>query len=70
MLVVNSFIQGDTSVCAKPPVDIDVKVAFYYKDLILKRNFKSVSTGGLKQGDDASPCRIYGLSHENLRKSD
>ena len=30
---------GDTSRCFKPPVDIDVKVAFYFKDLILNYNF-------------------------------
>ena len=33
-------IQGDTSGRTKPPVDIDVKVAFYYKGLLLKRNFQ------------------------------
>ena len=33
-------IQGDTSGCAKPLVDIDVKVALKYKDLILKCDFQ------------------------------
>ena len=34
-----NWVQGDHSVCLKPPVDIDLKVEFYYKVLILKRNF-------------------------------
>ena len=33
-------LQGDTSVCLKFYFDIDVKVAFYYKDLILKCNIQ------------------------------
>ena len=33
-------IQGDHSTCSKPIVDIDLKVAFYYKVIILKRNFQ------------------------------
>ena len=33
-------VQGDTSGWWKPPVDIDLQVAFYYKVLILKRNFQ------------------------------
>ena len=32
-----SYIQGDTK---KPPVDIDLNLAFWCKDLILKRNFQ------------------------------
>ena len=32
-------VQGDHSACAKPPVVINVKVAFWYTDLIVKRNF-------------------------------
>ena len=32
-------VQGDPSGSSKPIVDIDLKVAFYYKVLILKRNF-------------------------------
>ena len=32
-----SPVQGDHSGCAKPPVDIDLKVAFYNKAPILKR---------------------------------
>ena len=32
------YLQGDHSACSKPPVDIDLKVVFYYKILILKRN--------------------------------
>ena len=35
-----SQVQGDTSGRTKPPVDIEVKVVFYYKDPILKRNFQ------------------------------
>ena len=30
-------LQGDNSACSKPPVDIAVKVAFFYKDLILHK---------------------------------
>ena len=52
------YVQRDTSGRTKPPVDIDVKVAFYYKDLILKHNFKSMSTGGLVL-PDVSPCTMY-----------
>ena len=33
-------IHGDHSACSKPPVDIDLKVGLYYKDLILKRKFQ------------------------------
>ena len=32
--------QGDHSTCSKPPVNIDLKVVFYHKVLILKRNFQ------------------------------
>ena len=32
--------HGDTSRCFKPPVDIDVKVEFYFKDLILNCNLQ------------------------------
>ena len=35
-----SRIQGDHSACSKPPIDIDLRVAFWYKVLILKRNFQ------------------------------
>ena len=34
-----AYIQGDPSRSSKPIIDIDVKVAFYYKDILLKRNF-------------------------------
>ena len=30
------YVQGDQAACPKPPVDIDVKVACQYKDLLLK----------------------------------
>ena len=40
ILVSVRYIQGYPSGRTKPPVDIDVKVAFYFKDLKLKRNFK------------------------------
>ena len=33
-------LQGDTSHLSKPAVEIDLKVAFEYKALILKRNFQ------------------------------
>ena len=33
-------VQGDHSACSKPPLDIDLKVAFEYKVLLLKRNFQ------------------------------
>ena len=33
------YIQGETSGWLKPPVDIDLKVAFYDKVIILKCNF-------------------------------
>ena len=33
-------IQGDHSACSKPPVDIDLKVLFWYKVPILKRNIQ------------------------------
>ena len=46
-LMVN--LQGDQAAWTKPPVDIDVKVAFLYKDLIQKHNFKSMSMGGFVQ---------------------
>ena len=49
-------VQGDHSPWRKPPVDIDVKVVSWYKVLILKRNFKSLLTGGLRQGE-WSPCK-------------
>ena len=48
-------VQGDRAAWTKPPVDIDVKVAFYYKNLILKRNFQMKSTGGFVQ-TAWSPC--------------
>ena len=38
--VICGILQGDQAAWTNPPVDIDVKVAFYYKDLILKRNFQ------------------------------
>ena len=48
-------LQGDTSRLSKPPVGIDVKVAFT-KDFILKRNFQiKMSTGGFDK-HDVSPC--------------
>ena len=50
-----SYLQVDTSHCFNPPIDFDVKVAFQYKVLILKRNFKPGSKGGLKQRDVSSP---------------
>ena len=34
------FSQGDHSACSKPPVDIDLKVVFYNKDLRLKHNLQ------------------------------
>ena len=34
------IVQGDHSTCSKPIVDIDLKVAFYYKVIILKRNLQ------------------------------
>ena len=34
------LVHGDTSRCFKPPVDIDVKVEFYFKDLILNCNLQ------------------------------
>ena len=34
-----TYLQGDTSGCLKPPVDSTTKVAFQYMGLILKRNF-------------------------------
>ena len=40
-------LQSDTAPSSKPPVDIDVKVPFLFKVIILKLNFKSMSTGGL-----------------------
>ena len=46
-----------TSGGTKPPVDIDVKVVFYYENPLLKRNFKSMSTGGLVL-HDVSPCTV------------
>ena len=33
-------LEGENSACSKPPIDIDVKVAFLYKGFILKRNFQ------------------------------
>ena len=33
-------VQGGHSACSKPPVEIDVEVAFKYNDLILKRTFQ------------------------------
>ena len=33
-------IQGDHSGCDKPPIDTDTNVAFWYKLLIIKRNFR------------------------------
>ena len=62
-------IQGDPAPCSKPPVDIDVKVAFYDKVLILKRNFKSMSTGGSEKGA-GSPCscriiKLFDNDYEN-----
>ena len=32
-------LHGDTSGWRKPPIDIDLKVAFYFKVCILKHNF-------------------------------
>ena len=34
-------VQGDTSRCFKPPVDISFKAALLYDLLILKRNFQN-----------------------------
>ena len=48
-------VQDDHSACSKPPVDIDLKVVFKYKFLILNANFKSMSMGGFKQAE-WSPC--------------
>ena len=39
------IVQGDRSGCAKPPVDIFVKVAFLYKDHILNHNFQINANG-------------------------
>ena len=39
-LILSTNVQGDPSGLSKPVVDIDVKVAFWYEDLILKRNFQ------------------------------
>ena len=33
-------LQGDQAACSESPVDIDLKVAFQYKVLILKHNFQ------------------------------
>ena len=52
-----SDIQGDPAPCSKPPIDIDVKFVFEYKVLILKRIFKSMSTGGFEQAE-WSPCTL------------
>ena len=43
MIAKTGTAQGDR------PVDIDVKVAFLYKNLTLKRNFQIKSTGGFGQ---------------------
>ena len=50
-------VQGDPAPYSKPPVYINVKVAFKYKVLILKRNFKSMSTRGFEQAE-WSPCTV------------
>ena len=39
------LIQGDHLACSKPPVDIDLKVALWYKDFILKCNFQTNVNG-------------------------
>ena len=38
-----STVQGDHSACSKPPIDIDLKVVFYYKVLIIKPEFAAVT---------------------------
>ena len=48
-------VQGDQAACPKPTVDIDVKVVFSYKGILLNLNFKSMSTGGFGQAA-WSPC--------------
>ena len=39
VIILNRNVQGDTSGCLKPSVDIELQVVFSYKVLILKRNF-------------------------------
>ena len=53
-------VQGDPAPCFKPHIDINLKVAFKYKVLELKRSFKSMSTGGLERGA-GSPCIKNGI---------
>ena len=62
-------LQGDPAPCSKPPIDIDVKVVFWYKVLKLKRNFKSMSTGGLEQGA-GSPCISDDFRYEKILSKD
>ena len=63
------ILQGGQTPISKPPVDIDVKVAFLYQVLILKRNFKSMSTGGLEQGA-GSPCISDDFRYEKILSKD
>ena len=68
-------VQGDTSRCAKPPVDIKTKVPLWPGQARpgQNRTFVLMSTGGLNQGD-ISPCTclnfIVSLKTENVCKSD
>ena len=48
-------LQVDQSGCAKPPVDIDVKVAFLYMDLIQNATFTSMSNGGFAHHEWVTP---------------
>ena len=58
-------LQVDRVAWAKPPVDIDVKVAIQCKNLILKpkRNFQIKSTGGFVQAA-WSPCTNMDLPRD------
>ena len=56
------YIQGDQAAWTKPPVDIDVrKLRFSIKNLLVKRSFKSMSTGGFLRAA-WSPCTIFSRS--------
>ena len=48
------IIQGGQAASYKPPLDVDLEVAFYYKVLT---HFTSMSTGGMEQAA-WSPCNI------------
>ena len=56
LIRVRKHVQGDQAAWQKPAVDIDMKVAFQYKDLIPKGNFKSMATVGFGQAA-LSHCR-------------